>query len=132
MNKNTINPKIVDGYNAQGHAIINNNKALEETIAAQEKLQKKALKDYIEPDSLQKLINARNINGTFRGATSRIVEDNKYSFSCGVEDSYTNDNELGNGYLKYPVGKINWLVNSKTVKDYSDNMNLGNSEFNII
>ena len=35
---------------------------------------------------------------------SRIVEDNKYSFSCGVEDSYTNDNELGNGYLKYPVG----------------------------
>lgn len=30
-------------------------------------------------------------------------------------------------YMKYPEGKINWIVNSKKVKDYTDSMNLGNS-----
>ena len=62
-----INPSIVEGYNAQGHAIINNNKALAETLKLQEESQKKALKDYTNTDSLQKLINARNLNNDFKG-----------------------------------------------------------------
>lgn len=32
-------------------------------------------------------------------------------------------------YMKYPDGKINWLVNSKKVADYTSDMNLGNTEF---
>ena len=32
-------------------------------------------------------------------------------------------------YIKYPEGKINWIVNSSKVKEYTDSMNLGNSTF---
>lgn len=32
-------------------------------------------------------------------------------------------------YIKYPDGKINWIVNSNKVKDYTSSMNLGNSHF---
>lgn len=32
-------------------------------------------------------------------------------------------------YLKYPNGKINWLINSSKVKEYTTSMNLGNSLF---
>lgn len=32
-------------------------------------------------------------------------------------------------YLKHPDGKINWIVNSKKVKEYTTSMSLGNSQF---
>ena len=32
-------------------------------------------------------------------------------------------------YIKYPDGKINWLVSSELVKDFSKNMLLGNCEY---
>ena len=32
-------------------------------------------------------------------------------------------------YIKYPNGKINWLVYSDKVKDYTKDMSLGNSEY---
>ena len=32
-------------------------------------------------------------------------------------------------YIKYPEGKINWLVSSGNVKEYTKDMQLGNSEF---
>ena len=32
-------------------------------------------------------------------------------------------------YIKYPDGKINWLVSSNLVKEFSKDMLLGNSEF---
>ena len=35
-------------------------------------------------------------------------------------------------YMKYPDGKINWIINSKKVKDYTDSMNLGNSSYKIL
>ena len=35
-------------------------------------------------------------------------------------------------YMKYPDGKIDWVVNSKKVKDYTDPMNLGNSNYRIL
>lgn len=62
----TINPEIVEGYNAQGHAIINNNKALAETLAKQEEIKKNTLDTYTSEKSLQKLIDARNINKDYK------------------------------------------------------------------
>ena len=35
-------------------------------------------------------------------------------------------------YMKYPNGKINWIVNSKEVADYTASMNLGNSKFTLL
>ena len=32
-------------------------------------------------------------------------------------------------YIKYPYGKINWLVSSGKVKDFVKDMSLGNSEY---
>lgn len=32
-------------------------------------------------------------------------------------------------YMKYPDGKINWIVNSKEVAEYTSGMNLGNTKF---
>ena len=61
-----INPDIVEGYNAQGHAIINNNKALEETLKKQQQIKDEAYDTYTSEASLQKLINARNINNDFK------------------------------------------------------------------
>ena len=61
-----INPEIVQGYNAQGHAIIDNNKALTETLKKQEEIKKSVLDTYTNEESLQKLINARNINKDYK------------------------------------------------------------------
>ena len=65
-----MNPEIVQGYNAQGHAIINNNTALTETLALQEQIQKKATEDYTNANSLQKLIDARNVNKDYQASTT--------------------------------------------------------------
>lgn len=74
-----INPEIVEGYNAQGHAIINNNKALAETLKTQQEIRDEAYKTYTEKGSLQKLINARNISSEYRNSivnpTSSKAED---------------------------------------------------------
>lgn len=34
-------------------------------------------------------------------------------------------------YMKYPEGKINWIVNSTKVKEYTSPMSLGNSIFHV-
>ena len=74
-----INPEIVEGYNAQGHAIINNNEALAETLKKQQEIRDEAYKTYTEQGSLQKLINARNISSEYRNSivnpTSSKAED---------------------------------------------------------
>ena len=56
-----INPSIVEGYNAQGQAIITNNKALEETLELEKQHQQEAFRDYTSPESLKKLIAARDL-----------------------------------------------------------------------
>ena len=61
-----INPDIIEGYNAQGHAIINNNTALAETLKLQEQIKNKTYETYTSEASLQKLINARNINKDYK------------------------------------------------------------------
>ena len=34
-------------------------------------------------------------------------------------------------YIKYPDGKINWKVSSQQVKEFTDSLNLGNSNYEI-
>ena len=61
-----MNPDIVKGYTAQGHAIIDNNTALDETLTKLQEIQDKATADYLDADKgLQKLIDARNIDKEF-------------------------------------------------------------------
>lgn len=60
-----INPEIVDGYNQQGHAIIKNNKALQKTLEQQQDIKQEAYDTYTKEESLQKLINARNVNADY-------------------------------------------------------------------
>ena len=72
-----INPSIVQGYNAQGHAIIDNNKALEETLALEREREKQILKDYTSNESLSKLLAARNLEGRHQaggGGGARYVQ----------------------------------------------------------
>ena len=80
-----INPEIVQGYNAQGHAIIDNNKALDETLKKQQQIKKETLDDYTKTSSLQKLINARNINKDYKQ-----IQSTKQS---GVADGSGHGNE---------------------------------------
>ena len=68
-----INPDIVRGYNAQGHAIIDNNTALKDTLNLQQQIQKEAYRTYLSTDSLQTLINARNVNTDYRKATKNFT-----------------------------------------------------------
>jgi TP901 family phage tail tape measure protein len=87
-----INPAIVKGYNAQGHAILDNNIALEETLRLQEQLQKEAYKTYLSEGSLQALINARNVNTDYGKAVKNLyggkLED---SGKAGKVSPLTND-----------------------------------------
>ena len=80
-----INPEIVQGYNAQGHAIIDNNKALDETLKKQQQIKKETLDTYTKTGSLQKLINARNINKDYKQ-----IQSTKQS---GVADGSGHGNE---------------------------------------
>ena len=59
-----INPEIVKGYNAQGHAIIDNNTALEETLDLEKDIQKQALEEYTSDDAIKALIEARDLEKT--------------------------------------------------------------------
>ena len=69
----TINPGIVQGYNAQGHAILDINDALKETLSLEEQRQKVAEEEYTSQGSLQKLLNARNIDKNYKGAITTVV-----------------------------------------------------------
>ena len=57
-----INPDIVDGYNAQGNAIISNKNALEDTLALEKERQAETFDTYISPDSTNTLLKARNLS----------------------------------------------------------------------
>ena len=83
-----INPDIVDGYNAQGNAIINNKNALEDTLAIEKERQAEAFDTYTSPDSTNTLIKARNLS-----RQQRRGEANPYG---GQGESY--QGELLGGY----------------------------------
>ena len=57
-----INPEIVKGYNAQGHAIIDNNNALEETLQKQKEIQEQNLEDYTSKSAMDAVVKARDLN----------------------------------------------------------------------
>lgn len=91
-----INPSIVQGYNAQGHAIVNINDALKETIALEERRQKEATKEYTSTGSLQKLLNARNINENYKGVIntykgSKAEDAGKVQFRTAPMESAVKD-----------------------------------------
>ena len=79
-----INPDIVEGYNEQGHAIINNNTALAETLKLQEQIKDQTYKTYTSEESLQKLINARNVNKGYYEAVANKTKA-KGTFVGGTE-----------------------------------------------
>ena len=86
----TINPDIVEGYNAQGHAIINNNTALAETLKLQEQIKDKTYETYTNEASLQKLINARNINKDYKN-----IQTQEYGVSMGYGHGNEGRNATG-------------------------------------
>ena len=47
-----MNPEIIRGYNAQGHAIIDNNTALQKTLDLQEQINKETTDQYLKQTSL--------------------------------------------------------------------------------
>jgi len=64
-----LNPEIVKGYNAQGHAIVDNNTALQKTLDLQKDNQRLAVEEYTSDDSIKALIEARDLNKTLGGYT---------------------------------------------------------------
>lgn len=62
-----LNPEIVKGYNAQGHAIVDNNTALQKTLDLQRDNQKLAVEEYTSDDSIKALMEARDLNKTIGG-----------------------------------------------------------------
>ena len=59
-----INPEIVKGYNAQGHAIIENNKALEATLALEQQRSHEIVKNYTDTKAWTDLLKARRLSRT--------------------------------------------------------------------
>ena len=51
------------------------------------------------------------------------------SFMNAIDASYVSTMCSTNHYIKYPDGKINWLVSSKLTKELSNRLTLGNSDF---
>ena len=85
-----INPEIVEGYNAQGHAIINNNKALQETLDLEKKRQKDAFNTYIDDDSTEALQKARDLQkvGKYIDERGNYQPGNKFYDSERKTDGY--------------------------------------------
>ena len=107
-----INPDIVEGYNAQGHAIINNNKALQETLDLQEQIQQEALNDYISSDSLEKLLDARAIDKTY---TSHFLSDNISNGRDRSSNSRHGRGQSSQSYGGYTTESIPKVALSKEV-----------------
>ena len=51
------------------------------------------------------------------------------SFMNIIDACYVSTMCSTNHYIKYPEGKINWIVSSKHTAEISKPLNLGNSEF---
>ena len=68
-----INPDIVKYYNAQGHAVLDLNSALEDTLELEEKRQKEGLYNYTTQTSLQKLLDDRATNSAWKKYNNGIT-----------------------------------------------------------
>lgn len=51
------------------------------------------------------------------------------SFMNVIDAAFVSTMCSTNHYIKYPEGKINWIVSSKMTEEFSKRMSLGNSEY---
>ena len=93
-----INPSIVEGYNAQGQAIITNNKALEETLALEKQRQTEAFEEYTAPKSLEKLLKARDLS---KIAKTEQKETTESSYGATIHRTI----EVGTGKAEFKPQK---------------------------
>ena len=82
-----INPDIVEGYNAQGHAIIDVNTALEKTLALEKQHSDQILDNYTNTEAWTKLLRARNLERRrySTGADSAPINQGKIVQYSGYE-----------------------------------------------
>ena len=64
-----LNPDVVKGYNAQGHAIVDINSALKDTIKLEKQRQEEATEEYLKDSTGDKINKARDVNKDFLKVT---------------------------------------------------------------
>jgi hypothetical protein len=79
--------------------------------------------DNLEPHKIVEAINEHIMdlgceNITFDISNLSIMDACRVSVLCSTEH-----------YLRFPAGKINWIVTSNKVKLFTSSMNLGNAEY---
>lgn len=121
----TMNPKLIKGYNAEGLAIIDKNKALTETIKLQQQNQKEAVKEFTSAESLQKTLDRRNTLDRFKrntgiGYNGAVATTTKYSTYGGgkgmpLREQKVVEYEAGNG-----IGTNN--LRQKYYQEYIDKL----------
>ena len=117
-----INPSLIEGYTSQGSAIITNNRALEETLQLLKQQEKEAVDAYIKPGSLQKLINARNVNKNYNKGITREDTD-PASFTATVTYDYwasVYGMERPKTNLPPMAGQVNNIIKALEDQDFFD------------
>lgn len=61
-----MSPELVQGWNSEGNAILDRNKAVEEAIKLQKKLQKEAHDEYTSMEALQKTYTAMQLDSNYK------------------------------------------------------------------
>jgi hypothetical protein len=51
------------------------------------------------------------------------------AFLNAIDSAYVSTICSSKHFIKYPDGKISWIVSSKLVKDFTKDFNLGNAEY---
>ena len=100
----SMNPDIIKGYNAQGKAIVDNNKALEESVKLEKEKQQAAIDTYTSEKSLNKLITERNTNKDYNKNNGEQITTGNFGFAS-TNSRYSNivkqdDESLANKFLK--------------------------------
>ena len=127
-----MNSSVIKGYNAQGHAIMDINKALSETIKLEQQHQEEAFKTYLEPSTLDKLIKARNVDDNFQKATLSYQEDSwASSFLKGLIESLPLYNLIDGKFIdlnwdsaigKFIDTKLDTNIFTKKVAPFTDDV----------
>ena len=126
-----INPSIVEGYNAQGQAIITNNKALEETLELEKQHQAEAFQEYTSPESLKKLLAARDLSKQAK----TIEGETTYSYYGGKvtqkQQTVTGEVEFKpQGKMRKEAQRIGRLLQEGVADGWADSQAL-KDEFNL-
>ena len=122
-----INPDIIEGFNAQGKAIITNNKALSETLQLLEQQEKEARKTYTSDKSFRDVIAARDINKDYYKQL-RVPKPATSGYWIGGGDGYGTTATKANAPMQ---GAVQSIANSLDSKDFDININKILSRYNI-